>query len=93
MKKGLLIISLSVVTILLTAIFSVAQNEECEVKPTIFGKCLNNTDDVCVAYCRGCGEEYGPIDTSYPRKGKGILTRGICSECAYDFSTPVEEGN
>ena len=39
------------------------------------------------------GEKYGPIDTTYPKKGEGKLTRGICPVCAYDFSTPAESEN
>ena len=64
MKKRLMLFGLSVVTILLAAVYSIAQEEEYEVKPTIFGKCLDNTDDACIAYCKGCGEKYGPIDTT-----------------------------
>ena len=93
MKKRLMLFGLSVVTILLAAVYSIAQEEEYEVKPTIFGKCLDNTDDACIAYCKGCGEKYGPIDTTYPKKGEGKLTRGICPVCAYDFSTPAESEN
>ena len=89
-----MLFGLSVVTILLAAVYSIAQEVEHEIESTgVYGKCLGNKDEICEAECPRCHSVYGPIDVSKPRSGEGVLTRGICPVCAYDFSTPAESEN
>lgn len=86
MKKKLLIISLSVVTILFAAVYSIAQvDKQGAESGGVYGKCLDNNGQICVAFCPGCGEKYGPLDETYSKSGEGILTRGECSTCSYKF--------
>ena len=89
MKKRLMIFGLSVVTILLAAVYSIAQVVEHEIESTgVYGKCLGNKDEICEAECPRCHSVYGPIDVSKPRSGEGVLTRGFClSGCGYNFET------
>lgn len=84
MKKKLMIIGLSVVTILLAAVYSIAQMAKSETAD-VYGKCLNNNGKICIAFCPGCGEKYGPLDETYSRSGEGVLTRGECVTCQYKF--------
>lgn len=89
MKKFLYIISLSVMTILLAAVYSIAQVVQSE-STGIYGTCKGTSTNMCIFVCPGCGELFAPEDGSNPKGGDGKLTRGICPTCGYDFSTKEE---
>ena len=92
MKKRLMIFGLSVVTILLAAVYSIAQDNETE-SIGVYGTCKGTSINLCIFKCSGCDTLFAPEDGSDPKGTEGKLTRGICPVCAYDFSTPAESEN
>ena len=87
-----MIFGLSVVTILLAAVYSIAQDNETE-SIGVYGTCKGTSINLCIFKCPGCDTLFAPEDGSDPKGTEGKLTRGICPVCAYDFSTPAESEN
>ena len=87
MKKRLMIFGLSVVTILLAAVYSIAQDKETETESIgVYGTCTGESEKFCEFKCPICSMEYCPADGSTPKGEKGKLTRGDCVGCGYHFT-------
>ena len=79
MKKKVFFIAFA---LLIAAVTIKAYAEEGD----IWGKC-NSAGGPCHARCPSCLTLFEGLDGT----GEGTLTRGICPNCGYDFSTNYHE--
>ena len=79
MKKKVFFIACA---LLIAAVTIKAYAEEWSV----WGRC-DNSGGICTARCPGCSSLFEGLDGT----GKGTLTRGICPNCGYDFSSNYHE--